>query len=104
MLRQILEPSLVISNRYRNFLFELKDGDEIPGMIVKEDAESLTVQTGPSDALIKTLKKSEIKLQQPQTSSVMPVGLLNLLSREEIFDLLAYLESGGKLPAHEHHR
>jgi len=27
--------------------------------------------------------------------SLMPVGLLNTLSAEEILDLLAYLESGG---------
>lgn len=102
ILRQILEPSLVISNRYRNFQFEMKNGDELLGMIVKEDAENLTVQSGPSDALIQTLKKSDIKTQQPQASSPMPLGLLNLLSKEEIFDLLACLESGGKLQPHEH--
>ena len=103
VLRQILEPSLVISNRYRNFQFELKNGDEVLGMIVKEDAASLTVQTGASDALIQTFKKSDVKEQQPQNSSPMPLGLLNLLSKEEIFDLLAYVESGGKLQPHEHH-
>jgi putative heme-binding domain-containing protein len=102
VLRQILEPSLVITNRYRNFQFELKNGDEVLGMIVKEDAESLTVQTGPSDALIQTLKKSDVKAQQPQSSSPMPLGLLSTLSKEEIFDLLACLESGGKLQPHEH--
>lgn len=102
VLRQILEPSLVISNRYRSIEFELANGDELLGMIVKEDGENLTVQTGPSDALIQTFKKSDIKTQQPQSSSPMPLGLLNLLTKEEIFDLLAYLESGGKLPAHEH--
>lgn len=102
VLRQILEPSLVVSNRYQNFQFELKNGDELLGMVVKEDGESLTVQTGPSEALVQTFKKSDLKTQQPQTSSPMPMGLLNQLSKEQIFDLLAYLESGGKLPAHEH--
>ncbi|MBI3850480.1 MAG: c-type cytochrome [Verrucomicrobia bacterium] len=102
VLRQILEPSLVISNRYRNVQFELKNGDEMLGMVVKEDADTLTVQTGPSDALIQTLKKSDVKSQQPQGSSPMPLGLLNLLSKEEIFDLLAYLESGGNLRPHKH--
>jgi putative heme-binding domain-containing protein len=102
VLRQILEPSLVVSNRYQNFQFELKNGDELLGMIIKEDGENLTVQTGPSEALIQSFKKSDLKMQQPQTSSPMPMGLLNQLSKEQIFDLLAYLESGGKLPAHEH--
>ncbi len=103
VLRQILEPSLVISNRYRNFEFELKSDEPVLGMIVKEDVESVTVQTGPSDALIQSLKRSDIKAQQPKASSPMPLGLLNTLSKEELFDLLAWLESGGNLPPHEHH-
>ena len=71
-------------------------------MIVKEDGDTLTVQTGPSDALIQTLKKSDLKAQKPQSSSVMPLGLLNPLSREEIVDLLAHLESGGSPSNHIH--
>jgi len=102
VLRQILEPSLVIADRYRNYQFELKDGDELSGMIVKDDSDSFTIQTGPSDALIQTLRKSDIKQRQPQNSSTMPVGLLNTLSKEQILDLLAYLESGGNAPPHAH--
>jgi len=32
----------------------------------------------------------------------MPLGLLSTLSKNQILDLLAYLESGGNLPPHEH--
>jgi len=102
VLRQVLEPSLVIADRYRNYQFELQNGDDLSGMIVKEDAEATTIQTGPSDALIQTLKKSEIKERRPQSSSMMPVGLLNALTKEQIFDLLAFLETAGDLSAHEH--
>lgn len=102
LLRQIIEPSLVISNRYRNFEFELKDGESVFGMIVQEDGESLTLQTGPSDHLIQLLPKSEVQSRRPQSSSLMPVGLLNTLSKEEILDLLAYLESGGGSTSHKH--
>ncbi len=102
VLRQILEPSLVISNRYRNFEFELKNGEPVFGMIVLEEADKLTVQTGPSDALIQTLPRAEIQGQHPQSSSLMPLGLLNTLSKEEILDLLAFMESAGNPPTHEH--
>ncbi len=95
VLRQILEPSLVIAERYRNYQFELKDGDEFPGMIIKEDSDNLTVHAGPSDALIRTVKKADLKKRELQTSSLMPLGLLNLLTKDQILDLLAYLESGG---------
>ncbi len=95
VLRQILEPSLVIADRYRNYQFELKDGDEFPGMIMKEEGETLTVHTGPSDALIRSVKKSDIKKRELQNSSLMPLGLLNLLTKDQILDLLAYLEAAG---------
>src|SRR5207237_6146867 len=80
VLRQILEPSLVISNRYINYQFELKDGDTVMGMIVKEEGENVTIQTGPSDALIRTIKKSDIKEKQPQASPVMTLVLLYTIS------------------------
>jgi putative heme-binding domain-containing protein len=102
VLRQILQPSTVIDERYRNFEFELKDGETVSGMIVKEEADTVTVHSGASDALIQTLKKSDIKARAPQTSSAMPLGLLNTLSKEQILDLLAYIESGGAAQAQTH--
>jgi len=102
VLRQVLEPSLVISNRYRNYQFELKNGDSLLGMIVKEDAENLSVQTGPSEALIQSFKRADIKELQPQASSAMPTGLFNTLSKEQILDLLAYLAAGGNPAPHDH--
>ena len=101
VLQQVLEPSKIIADRYRNFQFELADGDQISGMILKEDAATVTIQTGASDTLIKNLKKTEIKTRELQTSSLMPMGLLNMLSKDQIYDLLAYLESGAV--SHEGH-
>ncbi len=101
VLRQIIEPSLVISNRYRNVQMNLKDGESVSGMVLKEDATNVTLQTGPSDALIQTVALSEIRDRQAQNSSPMPMGLLNTLSKEEILDLMAWLEAGAT-PSHEH--
>jgi putative heme-binding domain-containing protein len=103
VLRQILEPSLVISNRYVNYEFETKDGDSVLGMILKESPESVTIQSGPSDSAVQTLKISDIKERKAQTNSPMPIGLLNALTKDQIFDLLAYLEAGGAIKPHEHH-
>ncbi len=53
------------------------------------------------------IDKSEIALRTKLTSSIMPEGLLNKLSREEILDLIAYVHSAGdkkhKLFEAEHH-
>jgi putative heme-binding domain-containing protein len=102
VLEQILEPSKVIEDRYRPIQFLLKDGDDVTGLILKEEAETVTVQTGASESLIQTLKKSGITERRPQSSSVMPVGLLNALTKDQILDLLAFLEAGGTAPIHEH--
>lgn len=102
VLREILEPSKVINDRYRNYSFELKDGESVSGLIVKEDPTSVTIHAGPSDALVQTLPNTNIASRQIQQSSVMPVGLLNQLTKEQILDLLAFLESGGKADAAEH--
>ncbi|HVV70738.1 MAG TPA: hypothetical protein VHI52_04425, partial [Verrucomicrobiae bacterium] len=102
VLEQILEPSKLVEARYKNVNFELKDGEPVLGMILKEDADTVTVQTGPADSLIQTIKKADITQRQPRDSSPMPVGLLNALSKEQIFDLLAYLESGGEPEHHVH--
>ena len=102
VLQQILEPSKVIEERYRNVNFELKAGEPVTGIVLKEDSQTVSIQTGPADSLIQKLNKSEIEKRQPQTSSPMPLGLLNALSKDQIFDLLAYLESGGNIETHEH--
>ncbi len=102
LLTELLEPSKVIAERYKNYVFELNDGDELVGMIVKEDADSVTLHTGPSDTLIQQVKKSNIKKRNLQSSSMMPMGLLGMLTKEQVLDLLAYIESGGNVPAHQH--
>ena len=102
VLGEILEPSKVIADRYKNYRVELSDGEELLGMIVKEDADAVTLQTGPSDALIQSLKRSAIASRAPQGSSAMPVGLMNLLTKDQVLDLLAYIEAGGKVPGHAH--
>ena len=102
VLQQILEPSQVISNRYRNIRFALKNGEDVTGMVMKEDADAFTVQVGPSEALVQSVPKKDVTEQQPRDLSPMPLGLLSHLSKEEILDLLAWIESGGKLEAHNH--
>ena len=102
VLEQILEPSKNIEDRYRNIEFEIKGGEPVTGMVVKEQGETVTIQSGPADSLIQTLKTAEIQQRRPQKSSPMPVGLLNTLTKEEIFDLLMFVESGGNAPVHDH--
>jgi hypothetical protein len=73
------------------------DGQTVSGAVTGGDAEALQVATDPltPDRTTRVLKK-DIEAQQPSLVSPMPSGLLDTLTKEEILDLLAYLESGGK--------
>ena len=95
ILEAMLLPSKVVSDQFQNMVFMKKDGDDVTGRVVEENDERVEVLTNPLADTRVTVLKSEIKEKRVSTLSPMPEGLLNPLSREEILDLLAYLESGG---------
>ena len=104
VLQEILEPSKVIADQFRNHVLETNDGESIAGLILEEDAETITIQSGPSEALIQCVLKTTIEIRETQTSSLMPMGLLSSVTKEEILDLMAYLENHSKVQstAHKH--
>lgn len=95
VLEQILEPSKVVDEKFRARSFELGDENTAVGIVLAEDAESVTLQTGPSAALIQKIKKVSIKSRATQEGSLMPAGLLNLINKPQILDLLAFLLAEG---------
>ncbi|MBI3876400.1 MAG: c-type cytochrome [Verrucomicrobia bacterium] len=96
VLTEILDPSKTIEPRYRAYEFKPAGNDDpFTGFIVKEEADSLIIQTGPAETLIQKFPKKNLLSRQPQPNSIMPAGLLNLLNKEQILDLLAFLQSGG---------
>lgn len=94
MLAEILEPSKNLEPRYRPIEFSLGNDDPFTGFLIKEEGETLTIQTGPGEAMVKKFAKKDLT-SRASSSSLMPPGLLNLLNKEQILDLLAYLQAGG---------
>lgn len=94
LLESILEPSKVIDDKFRNTQFFLKDDNVVTGLIEREDADVLLVRESPiAEKPVSVLKKDILK-REPSAVSPMPAGLANSLQREQILDLLAYLQSG----------
>ena len=100
LLMQILEPSRVVDEQFRTQQFIQKDGSVIAGAIVGEDENSVRILTNPINPQnITTLEKKRVLQRLPSTLSTMPEGMLSGLTKEEILDLLGFLEAGGyKLP------
>jgi putative heme-binding domain-containing protein len=89
------EPSKVLSEQYANTVIETTKGTVVIGRITDETPEKVVIRPNPLESATVTIKKSEIESRQPSKISPMPMGLLNTLSKDEILDLLAYLESLG---------
>jgi putative heme-binding domain-containing protein len=96
VLESILLPSAVISEQYMNETFELNSGKVVVGRVVDETADAIAVQPNPLEPARVTLKKKEIDSRTPSKVSPMPEHLADVLTMEELLDLIAYMESGGR--------
>jgi putative heme-binding domain-containing protein len=97
ILESLLEPSKVVSDQYQNTTLLKRDGDDVTGRIVDENAERVVVLPNMlAPELTIAVPLSEIAKREASKISPMPTGLLNNLTKEEILDLLAYMESAGK--------
>ena len=76
-------------------ILETKDGRFLTGIIKHEDDRTLTVQT-QNDAVV--VPKSEIESRNQSSLSLMPDGLLDKMTNEELRDLVAYLANPSQVP------
>lgn len=113
LLKDVLEPSSRINEKFQAFTFVLKSGKSVTGLILEETPDKLKVIENP---LVKAepieIKKSEIDERVKSATSIMPKGLLDKLTRDEVLDLIAYIASRGDKKSklfqgagqgHEHH-
>ena len=100
ILRSLLEPSAKIDEKYRTHVFTTKSGNVVTGMILEETPQRLKVIENP---LAKTapivLERADIEERTKSPTSIMPKGLLDKLTREEILDLIAYIAAKGDAKA-----
>ena len=96
LLEAILLPSKVVSDQFQNSTLVLKNGDELTGRILAETTETLTLAPNPLTRERRDIPKRDVVRREISRLSPMPEGLVNTLSRSELLDLLAYLESGGR--------
>ena len=73
------------------------DGRLISGVVLHEDDEVIRLLSNPLNPgeRAKEVAKEDVDERAESKVSLMPLGLLNTLSEEEILDLLGYLEAGG---------
>ncbi len=95
LLHSIINPSHVIDEKFRNVTFTLASGASIIGTVEREDDLSVTIRLSPLAPDTTTVKKTDLRHREFSPISPMPPTLLNVLTQNQILDLLAYLECGG---------
>jgi len=92
----ILDPSAGIAFGYEAWQIELKNGDEAYGLISSETEDEITVKA--VGGVTTHYKKSDVVKRTKQKLSIMPAGLQQNMSAQEMVDLVEYLASLKKAP------
>jgi putative heme-binding domain-containing protein len=96
LVKAIVEPDAEISDQYQAMQYVTDDGRVVVGRVANLNQANLMIMTNMLDPQNFTvLNRDDIVAARPSPVSMMPGGLLNTLTAEEIADLLAYIRSGG---------
>jgi len=95
ILENILDPNAVIPNDYRTMTVETKDDRVITGIVVRQDANAVTIMTANEELVI---PRNEIVSLIQGEISMMPEGLMEGLTEREVRDLIAYLKTPAQVP------
>jgi putative heme-binding domain-containing protein len=91
IVRNILTPNAAIEPGYRIFRVEMKDGSLVDAFFISEDKDAILVrQMGAGD---KRIERKNIQSTQFLRQSLMPEGLLDAYSDDQIKDLFSFLMS-----------
>jgi putative heme-binding domain-containing protein len=91
LLESILFPSASIVRSYEPVLVTTRAGKTYNGLIQRETPEEIELVTGPEQKV--RLARTDIEEIQPSKVSIMPAGLDQILTPQELADLLAFLKS-----------
>lgn len=95
ILENVLDPSAVVPAEYRVTTIDLLNGRRINGIIKSETDKSLTVRTANETLVI---PNDEIEARTPSKVSMMPDGIFDKLSEQEVRELVAYLRGKEQVP------
>jgi putative heme-binding domain-containing protein len=96
ILREILEPSAMLNGQFFHTTFTLKNGTVVTGSVIDiVDKKIIVAPLMMSPDATVEIAVADVKSEAPSPVSPMPAGLLNELTKEQVVELMAYLESGG---------
>jgi putative membrane-bound dehydrogenase-like protein len=86
----ILDPNAALEPKFAAYEIEMKDGRSFHGIVRGETATSLTL--AQANGLEEKLLRSEVKQMTASTLSLMPEGLEQAITPQDMVDLIAWLK------------
>jgi putative heme-binding domain-containing protein len=96
MLANVVNPSAEIREGFENFLVLTEDGRQLSGFIADRDNRVVVLRGADGQTI--TISQEEIEDLRAIPRSVMPEGVLDNFSEQQVRDLFAYLRSTQPLP------
>jgi putative heme-binding domain-containing protein len=91
LLESIVYPSASFVRSYEPVIVHTKNDEDFSGVLKKDAADEIILATGPN--VEARIARSDVTEIRPGTVSVMPAGLDEQLSKQELADLLAFLKA-----------
>jgi putative membrane-bound dehydrogenase-like protein len=91
MLLAVVDPSAAIREEFTNFQIATKDGRQLTGLIEDQDTKKVILRGVDNQTTL--IPRTQIKKLQASSTSLMPDGLTEALTEQQLLDLFAYLTS-----------
>ncbi len=91
LLDALVNPSEAVAPEYQVWTLKTRTQGELSGILVEDTPDRVVVSTGSGEPI--RLRPSDITARTSSRVSIMPEGLLNGLSAQQIADLLEYLST-----------
>ena len=95
LLREVLDPSHKVDPKFVLYNVVLSNGRVISGIVTDQNAETITVISNPEKPQPQTIARDDIEELVKSSASLMPKGLLDRFTRDEVFELMSLLQNGG---------
>ena len=96
MLLNVVNPSIEIREGFETQLVFTDDGRTLTGFIADQDNQVVVLKTAEGQAMI--IRRESIDEMEPAKNSIMPEGLLEKYTDQQVRDLFAYLRATQPLP------
>jgi putative heme-binding domain-containing protein len=90
ILTAILEPNKEVAAQYIAYIVNTKDGQTLTGVVAEDNATSLTLKM--MAGVSQTIQRSNIKGSSSSGQSLMPEGLEQGMTVQEMADLVTFIE------------